>query len=238
VRVAAGARPSDAQIRRALAECMTGEDIDDAMGWPRGTARRRRWMAPDRGGLPFADAELGGVALWFRSTFEAWQDIPTTRAGRRRAVTAVVDEQDVASPAAERTRSRSRPSDVRTARNDDRELPTAQKSANGVEDGVAEDAAGHVSDQDDKPGEAASAVLDTDDDGVGGALALRSGYDLSSGQRVLAEIGGRWREARVSSRDHSSVLVEYQLDDSPLGARVRRLGIDRIRVSTTGGDEE
>lgn len=66
-------RPSDAEVRRALAECMTAADIDDAMGWPSGTARRRRWRAPDRGGLPFADAELGGTALWFRSTFEAWQ---------------------------------------------------------------------------------------------------------------------------------------------------------------------
>jgi hypothetical protein len=67
-------RPTEAQIRRALAECMTVGDIDDAMGWKAGTARRRRWRDAARGGLPFADAELGGVALWFRSTVEAWQE--------------------------------------------------------------------------------------------------------------------------------------------------------------------
>src|SRR4051794_36591809 len=65
-------RPSVAEIRRALAECMTVEDIDDAMGWAPGTARRRRWRIPERGGLPFADAELAGVPLWFRTTIETW----------------------------------------------------------------------------------------------------------------------------------------------------------------------
>ena len=52
---------------------MTVSDIDDAMGWPPGTARRRRWRAPQRGGLPSADVELGGVAIWFHSTIEHWQ---------------------------------------------------------------------------------------------------------------------------------------------------------------------
>jgi hypothetical protein len=64
-------RPSELEIRRALAECTTLGDIDDAMGWSPGTARRRRWRPLERGGLPSADAELGGVALWFRSTFES-----------------------------------------------------------------------------------------------------------------------------------------------------------------------
>ncbi|WP_214404882.1 hypothetical protein [Pseudonocardia lacus] len=53
---------------------MTVADIDDAMGWEAGTARRRRWRDRDRGGLPFADAELGGVALWFRATIEEWRE--------------------------------------------------------------------------------------------------------------------------------------------------------------------
>jgi hypothetical protein len=35
--------PDAAVIRRALAECMTLADIDDAMGWAPGTARQRRW---------------------------------------------------------------------------------------------------------------------------------------------------------------------------------------------------
>jgi DNA-binding SARP family transcriptional activator len=60
------------EIRRALAECMTASDIDDAMGWTAGTARRYRWEAPERGGLPPPDALLGGP-VWFRVTFEAWR---------------------------------------------------------------------------------------------------------------------------------------------------------------------
>jgi hypothetical protein len=69
-------RPADTAIRRALAECMTLTDIDDAMSWTPGTARRRRWRAPDHGGLPNADAEIGGVAIWFRRTIEVWQAAP------------------------------------------------------------------------------------------------------------------------------------------------------------------
>ena len=38
--------PTPAEIRRALAECMTLADIDDAMGWLPGTAGRRRWRVP------------------------------------------------------------------------------------------------------------------------------------------------------------------------------------------------
>jgi hypothetical protein len=65
-------RLSPAEIRRALAECMTLANIDEAMDWPEGTARRLRWGAgPDH--LPFADTELGGVPIWFRATIEAWR---------------------------------------------------------------------------------------------------------------------------------------------------------------------
>jgi hypothetical protein len=48
----AGRRLNAEEIRRALGECMTLADIDEAMGWPAGTARRRRWWTPERGGLP------------------------------------------------------------------------------------------------------------------------------------------------------------------------------------------
>jgi hypothetical protein len=65
--------PDAAAIRRALAECMTLGDVDDAMGWAAGTARRRRWRDLDDGGLPPADAELGGVPLWFRATITRWR---------------------------------------------------------------------------------------------------------------------------------------------------------------------
>jgi hypothetical protein len=65
--------PDAATIRRALGECMTLADIDDAMDWPEGTARRTRWRDPAAGGLPPADAELGGVPLWFRTTISRWR---------------------------------------------------------------------------------------------------------------------------------------------------------------------
>lgn len=55
---------------------MTVGDIDDAMGWSPGTARRRRWLAVDDGGLPASDAELGGVVIWFRSTIADWRAAP------------------------------------------------------------------------------------------------------------------------------------------------------------------
>jgi hypothetical protein len=65
--------PDAAAIRRALADCMTLSDVDDAMGWARGSARKRRWRDPAAGGLPPADTELGGVALWFRATITRWR---------------------------------------------------------------------------------------------------------------------------------------------------------------------
>jgi Family of unknown function (DUF6082) len=65
--------PDAAGIRRALAECMTVSDIDDAMGWAPDTARRRRWHDPTAGGLPPADAELAGTPLWFRATISRWR---------------------------------------------------------------------------------------------------------------------------------------------------------------------
>ena len=55
------------------------------MGWAPGTARRRRWRTPERGGLPFADAELAGVPLWFRSTIETWRADASSALRRDRA---------------------------------------------------------------------------------------------------------------------------------------------------------
>jgi hypothetical protein len=52
--------PTEAEIRRALAECMTLANIDEAMGWQYGSARRRRWrLSP--AGLQAAEAEIGGI---------------------------------------------------------------------------------------------------------------------------------------------------------------------------------
>jgi hypothetical protein len=200
--VPADPRPAPAQIRRALAECMTVGDIDDAMGWEPGTARRRRWRGPDRGGLPFADVELGGVALWFRSTVEAWQEQPDGPAPSddHPAPGDQVDEvEDVA------------------------DEPDGEGAA-GAEEDVAGPAAEAPGAED--PGQEAAAQGDDGSD----PAAVRSGYDLELGQQVLADVQGRWREARIRHRDRTTVAVDYNLDGTPMGARRQRVGLDRIRV--------
>ena len=63
-------RPTEAEIRRALAEVMSCPEIDDAMGWSAGTARKQRGK---RNGLPEPDARIGPHPVYFRSTFEAWR---------------------------------------------------------------------------------------------------------------------------------------------------------------------
>jgi hypothetical protein len=63
-----------------------------------------------------------------------------------------------------------------------------------------------------------------------GEVAVRSGFDLQVGQRVLAHVHGRWREARVGHRDRTTVAVDYDLDTTPLGGRRQRVGIDRVRL--------
>ena len=63
-----------------------------------------------------------------------------------------------------------------------------------------------------------------------GEVAVRSGFDLQVGQRVLAHVHGRWREARVGHRDRTTVAVDYDLDATPLGGRRQRVGIDRVRL--------
>jgi hypothetical protein len=61
---------------------------------------------------------------------------------------------------------------------------------------------------------------------------VRSGYDLAVGQNVLADVHGGWRDAVVAHRDRTTVMVEYQLNDTPLGARRQRIGTDRVRIPT------
>jgi hypothetical protein len=89
---------TDAEIRRALAECMTLANIDEAMGWQYGRARGRRWrLSP--AGLAIADAEIGGIPLWFRSTIARcasnWsirRPASNSRPGRRRLLIFVCSE--------------------------------------------------------------------------------------------------------------------------------------------------
>jgi hypothetical protein len=265
-------RPSELEIRRALAECMTLGDIDDAMGWSPGTSRRRRWRPLERGGLPSADAELGGVALWFRSTFESWQHSRLTRGNRDRSSTAgtpptvpglelpvqsqspegvpldpqPVDavesarpaepthaapstveaphEQDGARPVEEGAESVDRPDDQPAAAAET-EAPIAEEvdaDAVSASDGEERIDDGEVFDQDELgPDEPA-----TEED----LPVAESGFTLRPGQRVLADVHGRWREAWVGHRDRATVMVDYNLDGTPLGARQLRISVSRVRI--------
>jgi hypothetical protein len=220
-------RPDEDTIRRALAECMTVSDIDDAMGWSSGTARRRRWRAPDRGGLPNADAELGGIALWFRSTIEAWQAAPVT--GRARRAIRESSEPD--------------PTLVPD------EPGAADEPAPGVgpddDGGAAEPAATDSSAGDEPPAEPESGAEATteeppeaDPEGAtaaatppaGEPAVVTSGFDLAVGQNVVVDVRGAWREAVVAHRDRTTVVVDYRIDDSPFGTRRQRIGTDRVRL--------
>jgi hypothetical protein len=171
-------RLSHAEIRRALAECMTLANIDEAMDWEPGTARRLRWgTGPDH--LPFADAELGGVPIWFRSTVETWR-------------AALPEPQPVA----------------------DEPEPVAdeeEEEADEDEDPTDEDPEAEPAEEPDP-------------------RAVHSGFDLSTGQRVTANIRGRWREAVVTHRDRATVAVDYNIDDTPHGLRRQRVSVDRIRL--------
>ncbi|MGI5129515.1 hypothetical protein ACQEVB_22100 [Pseudonocardia sp. CA-107938] len=217
-------RPDDAAIRRALAECMTLVDIDDAMGWAPGTARRRRWRSAEQGGLPNADAEIGGVALWFRRTIEEWGSRPRQAArgrGRPRGGDIAVTATDppAAEPADlpdEHPEPPSPPApEPRTA------LPPPDVPAAATPEPVA--AAERPAEQDAPP------LVPVDD-----LAEVASGLDLAVGQTVIAEVRGAWREAVVTHRDRTTVLVEYQLDPAPLGARGQRVGIDRVRLPPDG----
>jgi hypothetical protein len=203
-------RPDEAAIRRALAECMTAADIDDAMGWESGTARRRRWRAPDRGGLPNADAEIGGVALWFRRTIETWRSAPPERRPRRPAEVAEQPEPRPASSPPEPVSTTPEPEPAETSATTE---PAAEETVEETADETVD--------------ETAQATPSIDD-----LAAVPSGYDLVVGQHVLADVHGRWRDAVVAHRDRTSVMVEYRLDDTPLGARRQRIGIDRVRLPT------
>lgn len=231
-----GRRPTEAEIRRALAECMTVADIDDALGWSPGTARRRRWRAPDRGGLPFADAELGGVTLWFRSTLEAWQSArPRGRRVRSRPERPAADDRDqdpgvpgpAWSPAAPMDPGPSEESEPADA------VPSVEPAVH-VTVPSDERALEAVADPTDGPANGLSDGLsDGPADGPADSV-VRTGFALEIGQRVLAELHGRWREARVRHRDRGTVVVDYSVDQTPLGARRQRINIDRVRVLPGG----
>jgi hypothetical protein len=182
-------RLSHPEIRRALAECMTLANIDEAMDWKPGTARRRRWSTgPDR--LPFADAELAGVPLWFRSTIEAWQ--------------ASLPEPE---PEPE---------------------PDLDDEDGETEDDQTEDVT------EDEPEEPETEAEETEpeepEEEEPDPRSVQSGFELRTGQRVTANIHGRWRDAVVTHRDRATVAVDYNLDDTPHGMRRQRISVSRIRL--------
>ncbi|GAA1257206.1 hypothetical protein GCM10009609_20360 [Pseudonocardia aurantiaca] len=213
--------PDAAAIQRALAECMTLADIDDAMAWRPGTARRRRWHDRDAGGLPPADAELGGMPLWFRSTFSRWRAETVPGARRTRSVPAEPPEAlpdapgeappEEAGPVAEVPRG--------DEEQEQDHLPDGEPAPGepGLEPEIAE------ADRDLPVG-----VVGADE--VAGAREVRSGFELQTGQLVLAHLRGGWRRAVVRASGRRTVLVDYQLEGDRLGPRRQRVGIDRIRV--------
>jgi hypothetical protein len=221
---------------------MTLSDIDDAMGWAPGTARRRRWRALDHGGLPNADAEIGGIALWFRRTIEAWRAAPKAAPRTRRARDAEPPQQepisssppdDVTSQGPGAPEPEGRPagsSPDEAAEPPDQDLPPAVAAAGSMEiasaDADPEPVAVEPEGQDDPTSGTPPA---------GDSSVVTSGYDLVVGQNVLADVHGRWRDAVVAHRDRTTVMVEYQLDDTPLGARRQRIGTDRVRILTDSG---
>ena len=258
---------------------MTLGDIDDAMGWSPGTARRRRWRPLERGGLPSADAELGGVALWFRSTFESWQETRLIRGSRDRpssagpAASPLIQVLEVpvppqppqdttADPPPAEAGEAARPPELT-----DGAAPSpveAPEEARGAADAGADDALSGPGDrptaaeQTDAPAgstdgeeadsEASDGEEQSDDDelldekedelaelGTDEDLPIvESGFALAPGQRVLADVHGQWREARVGHRDRATVVVDYNLDGTPLGARQLRISVSRVRIPNDG----
>ncbi|OZM79521.1 hypothetical protein [Pseudonocardia sp. MH-G8] len=211
-----GATPSGvldaATIRRALGECMTLTDVDDAMGWPEGTARRRRWRDLAAGGLPPADAELGGVALWFRATISRWRAEtaaapPDAESGRVpepvRATETRPEPDPEPDPEAHLQPGAEPEPELRDESEPDLEAELEAGAGAGVEE--------------------AGTSVDTP--------TLHSGFQLEEGQDVLAYVHGSWQPAVVRSRARRTVVVDYQVHPGALGARRQRVTIDRIRRS-------
>jgi hypothetical protein len=266
--------PDEAAIRRALADCMTLADIDDAMGWRPGTARRRRWRNPPAG-LPPADAELGGVALWFRTTIEHWRTTPTRPAAATAPPlpsdppphTGHDEHEDVESsrpeihPDPERTDTSmsAQPYHAQTLDSDDMDeaastdahgsslnsegqAPQAPQGAHPDSEDITDD------DTEDSPGPTplntkrphdhprADHAAEPRSEHAGQRDSVGSGFELELGQQVLAFVHKRWHPASVAARDRRTVVVDYQVGDTPLGQRRQRLTLDRIHLPADRSD--
>jgi hypothetical protein len=80
-------------------------------------------------------------------------------------------------------------------------------------------------DEGDRDGDGVTEVSDD----IVSTEVVHSGFQLELGQHVLAYVHGAWQPAVVASRDRRTVVVDYQLDPGPLGARRQRVAIDRVR---------
>lgn len=205
---------TELEIRRALAELMTAENVDEAMGWPAGMARRRRW---ERDGLPPADAELGGVPLWFRSTIERW------RAEVAEPALEISDDVDEGEGDAA---TEGDPVDQAAAvvALQLGEPDPAPGDEPDEEDGLDDERAGDVADE---PDDDATVPAPPADELPGTPIA--SGFDVELGQPVFARVKGEWRPAVVDARTHETVIVQYSVGEGPLDQRVMRLGVDAVR---------
>ena len=208
--------PEPGTIRRALAECMTLADIDEVMGWRPGTARRRRWLDREAGGLPPADAELGGMPLWFRATVSRWRTggVPTARRPYREALGGESPER------AEASAENPEPVEQEFVE----EEPAGEEGAGEEAPAPVRPVPVTVADEHELP------LGGVDDAEVAAAHPVRSGFELAVGQPVLAHLRRGWRWAVVRAVNRNTVLVDYRLTGDPLGARRQRIGIDRIRV--------
>jgi hypothetical protein len=212
--------PDAAAIRRALAECMTLADVDEAMGWRPGTARRRRWLDRDAGGLPPADAELGGMPLWFRSTVSRWRADAVLESRRGRTAPAEPAEAPPDDPGEAPPEGPGPDAEVPGGdEQQDDDVPAGESvpAEPSPEPEAAEGAR-----------EVPVGLVGADE--VAGAREVRSGFELEAGQLVLAHLRGRWHRAVVRASGRRTVLVDYQLEGDRLGPRRQRVGIDRIRV--------
>ena len=200
---------------------------------------------------PNADAEFAGIALWFRSTINTWQQSAPTL--RRRTTTepsepdppATLDQEAPADtpnrPEPEDRDEQITGTDTGSTRPDpDLDLNPDTKTCLDTDRDEGSDPTEPVpTGDDDGQGVARTRAAGVDPHAGAtsepaparaAASAVTSGFDLAVGQRVVAEVHGDWRDAVVAHRDRTTVVVEYQINDSPLGARRQRVGTDRVRI--------
>lgn len=246
-------RPSPAEIRRALAECMTLGDIDDAMEWASGSARRLRWEEPELGGLPPADAALGGTPVWFRASISAWRVTwaELGLAGRRRDPTddgsvAVAEPDDEVTAESELEPE----PDLEVEREHEAELEpgvgAGPEPERDQQDGelapecdlhnsgpaLRDEADNATTDHDDVPPSPStpSRVYGTDHDTPPpGSTPVTGTGELDADQPVIAWASRAWRDAHVVSHSRTSVVVTYRLGRDRLGDRVTRLELTELR---------